>query len=180
VIHFACPNPDCRRKYRVPDGRAGKVATCPVCKLRIRVPTLPKEELPEPVEGDLIDEETGAVLKDWRDEVPPEPPPAEDDYGEPEPDGEEDELTDERCYDCGCRIYEGELVRRDVAVGSSYVPSDGDPKHHGRFITHYGRVSLCRRCNKARDDFNRQVTIVVLVILGIVGMFALCGGILGR
>jgi hypothetical protein len=65
--------------------------------LRIRVPTPPKEDSPEPVDGELIDEETGAVLKDWREEVPPEPPPEEDDYKESERGEAEDELTGERC-----------------------------------------------------------------------------------
>lgn len=182
MIRFACPNPDCSKEYRVPDERAGKVATCPTCACRIRVPVPPRVEPPEPEEGILIDDETGAVLKDWRDEIPPDLPPSEPEHEEPEPEPEpdEDELTHERCYDCGRRIYESELVRRDVAVGESYVPSDGTPKRHGISVTHYGRVTLCRRCNKARDEYNRQVTIVVFIILAILGIFALCGGIMGR
>jgi len=69
MIVFACPNPDCRRQYRVHEDKAGKTTTClsPRCGWKIRVPNpLPK---PEPVAGELIDEETGAALKDWRTEL---------------------------------------------------------------------------------------------------------------
>ncbi len=66
MIVFACPNPACRKRYKVADDRAGKKTTCanPSCGMRIQVPK------PAPLPGDLIDEETGAVLKDWRDERP--------------------------------------------------------------------------------------------------------------
>jgi hypothetical protein len=85
MIVFACPNPDCRKRYKVPDDRAGKTATCanPACGMRIQVPhPLPK---PDPVPADLLDEETGAALKDWRDDQPEaktrarEPEPEHDD-----------------------------------------------------------------------------------------------------
>lgn len=155
---------------------AGKVATCPVCGLRVKVP-LPLK--PESVEGDLLDDETGAVVKDWRAEAP-KPPPTEIEYEEPEDEEEEDERSGERCYDCGRQIYESELVRRDVEVGSSYIPSDGDPRHHGRFVSTYGRVYLCRRCNNARDEHNKQVALGCFFLLAIGGLIVTCGGLFGR
>src|SRR5205823_608308 len=70
MIAFVCPNPDCRAKYRVPDDRAGKTTVCanPRCGLRIQVPVPPPP--PPPVVADLLDEETGATIKDWRSEPP--------------------------------------------------------------------------------------------------------------
>jgi len=75
MIVFACPNPNCRKRYKVADNHAGKATTCtnPECGLRIQVPYPPCK--PDPIPADLIDEGTGAVLKDWRDELsgPPSP-----------------------------------------------------------------------------------------------------------
>jgi hypothetical protein len=214
VILFACPNPDCRRSYRVASNRAGQVTTClnPGCRWRIIVPSPPPEEPPDPVMGDLIDPETGATVRDWRAEVPPASPPSDPEEGargDPETPRQEGpgqgagqggvapprgpgvevrcepgrprrkrrRLTGERCYDCGSAIADGELVRRNVAVGSSYVPSDGGQGHHGRFITHHGRVSLCKRCDEARDRFNTVVGLVILCVLGVIVVFFICGGL---
>ena len=78
----------------------------------------------------------------------------------------------ERCYDCGCLIDDDELVRRNVAVSSTYIPSDGGPNHHGRFVTTYARVSLCRACNAARVRANAITFLVILgVVLGAVGWY---------
>ncbi len=74
MIVFACPNSACQKRYKVTDDRAGKATTCanPTCGLRIKVPY--PHSKPDPHPGELIDEETGAVLKDWRDEQPRERP----------------------------------------------------------------------------------------------------------
>lgn len=86
MIVFECPNPACRRRYKVADDRAGKVTTCanPACGQRIQVPYPPSN--PPPVPGYLIDEETGAVVKDWRDEQPQEKPRPRGRERVPEPD----------------------------------------------------------------------------------------------
>ena len=67
MIVFVCPNPACRKRYKVSDKRAGRTAACanPACRMRIQIPH--PFPLPEPVPADLIDEETGALVKDWRD-----------------------------------------------------------------------------------------------------------------
>lgn len=73
MIVFACPNPACRKRHQATDDAAGEVVECdgPGCGYRLVVPTLHK---PEPVMGEVVDLETGAVMKDWRTE-PPSPRP---------------------------------------------------------------------------------------------------------
>lgn len=178
MIRFACANNDCRKQHLVPENQAGTVVACTECKLPIRVPMLPKELPVVPKEGILLDEPTGAIVTYYQDAIPTKPQTARIEPARATP--MKDERTRERCFDCGARIYESELVRRDVKVGSSYVPSDGDPNHFGRSVSHYARVSLCGLCNKARNDADRMVGIVILVVIGIVGSFVLCGGLVGR
>ena len=160
--------PGCKTRLTLGDDRAGETFECPRCDKPISVPMLVVPPAPPP------------PVPRGKATPPPLPPPAPLEVAEPAPAESRGDLTDERCYDCGSRIYENELVRRDVAVGSSYVPSDGDPRHHGRFVTHHGRVSLCKSCNDARDEFNRIVGIVILCGLGLLLMWFVCGGILGR
>lgn len=72
MILFGCPNPSCRRRYEVPDNRAGKSTYCAnaACGWRIRVP-FPRPQA-EAMPGQLLDNETGSVIKDWWQE-PPKP-----------------------------------------------------------------------------------------------------------
>ncbi len=69
------------------------------------------------------------------------------------------------CYDCGCRLRHGEIVRRTVATAWSSYPRGG--------ATHYGRVSLCLDCDRAREKAARAadaslrscLTTVLIVLL---------------
>lgn len=81
MILFACPNPACKKRHAASDELAGEVLVCDAegCDYRIVVPAPPEEPVEltrEPVPGEPIDEETGAVLKDWRAEVPTAHPPS--------------------------------------------------------------------------------------------------------
>ncbi len=77
----------------------------------------------------------------------------------------------ERCYDCGRPIADAHLVRRDVEVGSSYIPGDWQPGHVSRTVSHFARVSLCRGCSDSRDDRQRAKerthAIGCLIIVGV-------------
>jgi hypothetical protein len=167
-IRFACPKPLCGARYTVPDARAGKVAVCAnlSCRTRVRVPPPP----PPPVEGVLIDEETGAAVRDWRDDYEP-PPPEPSPAWEPAP-----AFTGVRCYDCGCDVPEGELVRRNVAVGwSSWSgstswsgPYPAERGSHDGSSTSYGRVDLCLACSRGRDRLARLKFVVMLVVVALV------------
>lgn len=80
-------------------------------------------------------------------------------------------LTDLRCYDCGQRINENELVRRDVRTGWSSTSWSRAYSKSGSFSTgrgntsRYSRVNLCRTCNAARD---RAAFLAAMVVLGII------------
>ena len=72
VIVFACPA--CRSKYRCPVEKAGQLTKCAnqSCGARLRIPCPIPTPKPEPVDGMLLDTETGAKVGDWKDV--PSPP----------------------------------------------------------------------------------------------------------
>lgn len=71
------------------------------------------------------------------------------------------------CYDCGCSIPKGKQVRRNVAVSSTYIPGDGSPNHHGRTAVTYARVSLCRACNESREQAERGLFALALIVVAV-------------
>lgn len=65
-IVFACPNPACRKRYKVSEDQAGKAVTCvnPACGMQIQIPyPVPK---PDTAHANLPNNEPGAVFRDWR------------------------------------------------------------------------------------------------------------------
>jgi hypothetical protein len=169
VIIFRCPNPECHHTSRVGDEKAGDVIGCERCawKIIVPIPTLPTPA--SPVAADLVDEETGAVVADWREQPPGDMATSStqvvpgDLVQEParpvtplRPQQDLGELTELRCYDCGKRIRERELVRRDVATGWRSWFAGGSSSRSGwssgGSSTHYGRVDLCRSCSRDRDE----------------------------
>src|SRR5579884_2895819 len=46
-ITFACPNPDCGKRYTVPDDAAGRRTTCTACGMKMQVPAAAKGPPPD-------------------------------------------------------------------------------------------------------------------------------------
>ena len=140
MIVFACPNPACRKRYKVADDRAGKRTTCanPSCVMRIQVPHPPLK--PAPVTGELIDEETGAVPKDWRDEQLPK---------EPRRHIREPEQEDPESAVCEDQVPRSKRVRGDEH-DEKY---DGEPRYR---FHHRNRGFRCPYCGSTENPVFRE------------------------
>jgi hypothetical protein len=147
MIRMTCPNPACGAQYTFPDQFAGRTVMCSVaaCRWKIQVP-MPTSP--------LVARQPPAQQARQIQAPPPQHNPGA--------------LTDLRCYDCGQRIYENELVRRDVKTGSSI--SWGS--RSSRTTNRYSRVNVCRACSLARD---KTAFVVAMVTLGVVGALLVIG-----
>lgn len=126
-MSIACFCSHCGARIRAPEKAAGRKAKCPKCRAETVIPTLQAKDSPKDARSVLEVlpvEEDGPQVRHWS-----APPPvrrtsetSEDRY-EVSPKSKHAEkpvdrgaLTDCKCYDCGRRIYENELVRRDVVI----------------------------------------------------------------
>lgn len=182
----------CGARIHAPDKAAGRKAKCPKCGATTVVPALPDEgptKGAESVIEDLHREAKAPQVAAW--EIPPPvrrtSETSEDRY-EVSPKGKHAErpvdrgaLTDSKCYDCGRRIYEKELVRRDVVIyqrvdnysshsssigggaaigGIQGAGTAGGVSTWGQFGSSSGmgvrheirRVDLCATCDRKRTE----------------------------
>lgn len=152
AVVVICPR--CRVGLHLADDRSGETFVCPKCDAAISIPIV----VPTPTEVD------------WK---PGTAPPGDDDeIATPiEETDDRPELTPFYCYDCGQRIYEGDLVRRTVVTGRSEtrgVVTGGNGTWRGATV-HHGRVDLCSSCSRYRtrsekeEEQRRAITCLIFV-----------------
>ncbi len=155
IFKVQCPH--CQRRLKVKSEAGGDVVGCPVCRKDFMVPAPPKKQSTLSIIIDPDDSaETTQRQREW---------------------------TGCRCHDCGERIYEGQLVRRDIAVSSSSWFGFGSSAHGGwdqlGFSTRHGRVDLCRACNRERnEEEKRSCLYVAIAILATIFMVGFAGLVL--
>jgi hypothetical protein len=171
---LAVPCPGCGREIPVSEYELGCIfITCSACETRF----FPHQ--PEPAPDAFVPS--------------PEPPPRP--RAGPVRRGE---LTNLRCHDCGARIYEAELVRREVRVGGSewggVSAGRGGGSFYGGASAYYRRVDLCLACSNERDERHREAdrqcqrvtgavaTVAAIGIVAILGVFLVvgCAGCLNK
>jgi DNA-directed RNA polymerase subunit RPC12/RpoP len=210
-ISSVCPA--CHSKLKVADRMIGREIECPGCGFRFIVPE-PSMQLPAPT----------VHQPDWHEELPPVrietlaptfysiPSPVENDSdtasGGADLDAQLDrgELTDLRCFDCGSRIYERELVRRDVEIGRRRSSSSSFDIGAGKFgrwdmlaaslgstkgiVREYGHADLCLACSVARDQealarkhaimMRNKRAVIGCLVLAALFIFVACAGMLSQ
>lgn len=149
-ITFRCPS--CQAVLAMAADCAGLKTVRPTCGQRLLVPS------PQPAAANktVLEEIEGAAPASAVREVDEIMIPART-------------PTNEICYDCGRRLFDGEIVRRDVKVGNPWT-------HY-----HWDRVSLCASCKAIRDGrWEPFMIISVGLLCSLVFMVILCSGLSGR
>jgi hypothetical protein len=137
-IRFACAT--CGKRLSAPTECAGRQGTCPRCQAEFVVPGSPDDD-DEPRDGEPT----------------------------------------VRCWDCGRRVREKSAVRRNVTTGrwsssGGWSGSGGWTPGFGRYNesgssstsgTSTGRVDLCRRCVRRRDEADAGSPFLMAIGLGL-------------